>query len=391
MQLVSYVNVSNPDALQADSGFIFQKLLAEELQARGHRILLLAPAEAEALTTVPVVPVRSPLTKYHARFACDWSELSDVMREHWSGTDALLVNQPELAAPLKAMSYVEGGCEIPVVTYVHYLPLLNSPDQPTLLDPSLDDGGLGRWTLGLLRTAVESSDLCIVGSRFGRRLIESHVGRPSRISVIPPPTDARLRELASIPPRGNILRLLYNQRLYDHYGTRQLFAELDRLAGEGVPFEVVVTAPTQWRSSARRALAQDADLLLDALGTRPYVRITTAFDRAKYRELVSEVHAGLAPCRKAPLWSMAMVDVLTAGRPVYAPREGGYAEAMDVCADGLWDSPDELRSLIRQAAELLPKPSPDLGDAALDRWSVSTIAQRFESALASIGVGRTNR
>ncbi len=387
MQVVSYLNVSNPDALQADSGFIFQRLLLEELQARGHRVLLLAPAEAAALTTVPVLSITSPPTKYHARFTCDWSELHNVMCEHWADTDVLLVNQPELAATLKAMSYVEGKREIPVATYVHYLPLMNSPDQPAVLDPSLDDGGLGRWALGLLRTAVESSDVCIVGSEFGRNLIQAHVGRARRIEIIPPPADSRLSDLASTPAPGHILRLLYNQRLYDHYGTRHLFAELDRLADDGVRFEVVVTAPTQWRSSPRRALAPDADLLLDALGKRPYVRIARALDRGMYRELVSGVHVGLAPCRRAPLWSMAMVDLLTAGRPVFAPRAGGYTEVLDVCADGLWDGPDELRCLIRSAAERLPEPRLTLADAALDLWSASTIAQRFEAVLGSIGAG----
>ncbi|HKC84095.1 MAG TPA: hypothetical protein VKD46_08860, partial [bacterium] len=152
-------------------------------------------------------------------------------------------------------------------------------------------------------------------------------------------------------------------------------------------FEVVVTAPTQWRSSPRRALAPDADLLLDALGKRPYVRIARALDRGMYRELVSGVHVGLAPCRRAPLWSMAMVDLLTAGRPVFAPRAGGYTEVLDVCADGLWDGPDELRCLIRSAAERLPEPRLTLADAALDLWSASTIAQRFEAVLGSIGAG----
>lgn len=389
MHLVSYLNVSNPDALPADSGFAFQRLLLEELQERGHRVLLLAPAEAASLTTVPVRPVRSPLTKYHARFAFDWSGLDEVMRHRWADVDVLLVNQPELAAPLKAVAYVDSGRDIPVVTYVHYLPLLNSPHEATLVDPSLDDGGLGRWALALLRASVENSDLCIVGSKFGRHLIETHVGRPGQIDVIPPPTDARLRSVVSTPPASETLRLLYNQRLYDHYGTQHLFAELDGLADEGVRFEVVVTAPTQWRSSARRTLAPDADILLDSLLKRPYVRIATALDRAAYYEVVAGVHAGLAPFRKAPLWSMAMVDVLTAGRAVFAPREGGFAEVMEVCAGGLWDSLDELRSLIRRAAVDPPQPCPELADAALDRWSAPAIARRFEAAFASIGVGRT--
>lgn len=387
MKIVSYLNVSNPDALQADSGFIFQKLLLEELKARGHRVLLVAPAEAAALTTVTVLPMAPPATKYHARFACDWEALNAVMQEHWADTDALLVNQPELAATLKAMSYVEGNREIPTATYVHYLPLLNSPEQPAIVDPSLDDGGLGQWSLGLLRTAVERSDVCIVGSEFGRRLIQAHVGRAKRIEVIPPPTDSTLRDLAESRPPGDILRLLYNQRLYDHYGTMQLFSELDRLSDEGVPFEVVVTAPTQWRSAPRRALAPDADLLQQALRERPYVRITSALDRGAYRDIMSGIHVGLAPFRQAPLWSMAMVDVLTAGRLVFAPRTGGYAEVMGVCSAGLWDSPDELRRLVKGAAENPPEPRQKLADAAVQLWSASEIARRFESTFTSIGAG----
>jgi len=384
LNLVSYLNVSNPDALLADSGFVFQRLLLEELQARGHEVLLLAPAEASSLTTVPVVPVRPPLTKYHARFALDWSELDEAMRDRWIDVDMLLANQPELAAPLKASAYVGSGRDIPVATYVHYVPLLNSPREPAVVDPSLDDGGLGRWALAMLRASVESSDVCLVGSHFGRRLIEAHVGRPRRIEVIPPPTDARLRDAAATPPAGEVLRLLYNQRLYDHYGTSRLFAELDALAAEGVPFEVVVTAPTQWRSPARRTLAPDADLLLDAVGARPYVQVETALDRSDYYRVVTGVHAGLAPLRAAPLWSMAMVDVLTAGRPVFAPAEGGFAEVMDLCTGGLWDSPDDLRCLIRRAATRPPQPCAELADAAVSRWSAPAIAERFEAIVASV-------
>jgi hypothetical protein len=386
MKLVSFLNVSNPDALQADSGFVFQKLLLEELTSRGHRALLVAPAEAAKLTTVPVVPVAAPKTKYHARFGCDWPSVSSAMREHWAGTDALLVNQPETAATIKAMSVIEGKIDVPLLSYIHYLPLVNAPAEQARLDPSLADGGLGAWILGLVRAAVESSDACIVGSEFGRRLIEAHVGAARRLEVIPPPADALLARGRSVPPPGDTLRLLFNHRLYRHYGTAEVFAALDRVHSDGGDFEVVVTAPTQWRSSHRRILAPDAHTLLAALSARPYVRVESALDRADYRAVVTGVHAGLAPAREAPLWSMAIADLLTAGRPVYAPRAGGFSEVMTFCAEGLWDRPEELMELIHGAAVAPPQPQTALSDAALDLWSVAEIAGRFEELLRSLDV-----
>ena len=384
MQIVSFLNVSNPDALEADSGFVFQKLLLEELATRGHRVLLIAPREASALTSVTVLPTPRPATKYHARFGMDWRMVDEITREYWARTDVLLVNQPELASGLKAMSYVAAKRRIPLVSYVHYLPLMSAPDEPLAIDPSLDDGDLGRWSLGLLRTAVECSDVCIVGSAFARRLVSAQVGKPRRIEVIPPPCEPELGQLAEMRPPGQRLRLLYNHRLYDHYGTRQLFSELDRLIDEGVRFEVIVTAPTQWRSPARCELAPDADLLLGALRQKPYVRVATAADRASYHDVLSKAHAGLAPWRQAPLWSMAVVDMLAAGRPVFAPRTGAYSEILASNPDYLWENSTELRGLIRGAAEAPVEPSPARARASLEFWSTSEIARRFEAVFVSL-------
>lgn len=384
MQIISFLNVSNPDALEADSGFVFQKLLLEELAMRGHRVLLIAPPEASSLTSVAVLPTPLPATKYHARFGMDWRAVDEITRDYWVHTDVLLVNQPELAPGLKAMSYVAARRRIPVVSYVHYLPLMSAPDEPPMIDPSLDDGDLGRWSLGLLRTAVECSDACIVGSDFARRLVSAQVGQPRRIEVIPPPCEPEIGELVGRRTLGETLRLLYNQRLYDHYGTHQLFSELDRLVEEGVRFEVIVTAPTQWRSQARCDLAPDADLLLGALRQKPYIRIATAADRASYHDVLSNAHAGLAPWRRAPLWSMAVVDILAAGRPVFAPRTGAYPEILASDPGCLWENPAELRHLIRRAAEAPVEPSRARARATIESWSASEIARRFEAVFVSL-------
>ena len=57
MKIVSYLNVSNPNNLLADSGFVLQKLLLETLSDFGHEIILIAPKEAQNLTKVKVIPI----------------------------------------------------------------------------------------------------------------------------------------------------------------------------------------------------------------------------------------------------------------------------------------------------------------------------------------------
>ena len=257
MNIVSYLNVSNQDQLAADSGFIFQKLLLEELRARGHKVALIAPESASGLIDAEVIPFRSPATKYHARFEFQWAELCSSMTTVWRECDVLLVNQPELAGSLKALSFLKSKRNIPVVSYFHYLPLLNEEgDEHAMLDPSLNDGGLGPWVLSAIRAAVECSDACIVGSEFGRGLLHRFVGTARTLSVIPPPVESHLQRLATTATNGTHLRLLYNHRLYNHYGTARVFDYLDRAFNHNGDFEIIVTAPTLSATTVRISAAR---------------------------------------------------------------------------------------------------------------------------------------
>jgi glycosyltransferase involved in cell wall biosynthesis len=283
------------------------------------------------------------------------------------------------------MSTVLSGRRVPIASYIHYLPLDGEGPDGVVLDASLDDGGLGRWVIGAIRTAVESSQTTMIGSAFGAGLLQRWIGQPRLLTIIPPPVEPSLEQLAGVRPAPGPLRLLYNHRLYAHYGTERLFAWIDRAYERaGARLEVWVSDPTRSRSDTRRQLDAASERTRARIEERPYVRLTAATTREQYHQLLGATHACLAPLRNAALWSMSLCDALAAGRPVLAPRRGAYDEILELASSDPYDGPEELVARILDWVERPPEPQAELAARMQRCLGPGAIAERFANALESI-------
>lgn len=161
VRVLYLLNISNPDRLAADSGWIFADLFVPALADAGIEVTLAAPA--------PVRDARCgfertavPGTKYRARFAADLDQLTALIRR--SRPEVVVANQIE-AAPAVRTALLEAGSGALLAGYCHYLPFSVGDGGRLLVDPSLDDAGLGRPVLLAFAAGLAVCDRVLVHSR----------------------------------------------------------------------------------------------------------------------------------------------------------------------------------------------------------------------------------
>ncbi|ROP65181.1 glycosyltransferase [Curtobacterium sp. ZW137] len=332
--LLSYLNVSNASNLQADSGFVFQESLLAELRELGWDTVLVGPPGIGAVSASRTIEIPVPQSKYGVRYGMPWDTLDAELAALPSPPDALLVNQPELAVPLLALVSRAAGHRVPMGVYFHYVPVQAASDGVVTFDPSLDDDGLAAsiWTRQV--EAACFADVAMIGSTYGRDLFLAATTEPwrlaDRFAIVPPPRtagDEHHTDPAVPADPDEPVTLLYNHRLYAHYGTAELTDRLEALAARRPgAFRVVVTNPTGERSAERRRLDPSIDRALDRLRTLPFVEVVTAADRATYERVLARTDIALGPLRENALWNMAIVDAMAHGAPVVAYDRGAFPE-----------------------------------------------------------------
>nr|WSZ99455.1 glycosyltransferase family 1 protein [Streptomyces sp. NBC_00857] len=345
MRVLYLLNISNPDRLAADSGWIFADLLAPALADAGVEMTVAAPAPAgDTRTGFHRAPV--PGTKYRARFSNDVGELVSMIRA--SEPDVVVANQIEEASAVRA-ALLEAGSPALLAGYCHYLPFTLTDDngdgqggdvgERVLVDPALDDAGLGRSVLLAFAAGLSACDRVMVHSTVAATMVTTAaarvgVGLAGRLRVVPPPRDGRLvRDPATTVPAdggsGSQALGVYNHRLYAHYGTAR-FVELAReLTASGV-VRVRVMDLFGDRRAERRGLDDSPERMRDQLAALPHVQVVSdRGDRVRYRQLLAGARFGIAPFRAGCPWSMSVVDCQGMGLPVIAPRTGWFAEHID--------------------------------------------------------------
>ena len=324
LRFLSLLNVSNPDRMTADSGYIFSGLLATALLDKGHEYVSLSP--------VPLPDIRaghrymsSPSTKYRARYDFPYEDVLAHLRDE--APDVVLVNQVELAPKVRAIVQ-ELRLDAKVVVYCHYLPFFLEGEK-LLVDPSLDDHGLGMPIAISFVAGLAAADQVFVHSETARsyvvKLCSLFGYEPTRqISLLPPPLDPELL-LPKIAEEKRS-RIIYNHRLYEHYGTHR-FVELARALDESVDAEIVVLDPAALSSSARRKLDPSPMQFADELGQIPSVTVLKGVDtREKYGALLRSCDLAIAPFRENCTWSMSCIDCESISIPVVAPRMAWFDE-----------------------------------------------------------------
>ncbi|MFE4023634.1 hypothetical protein ACFXPZ_40635 [Streptomyces sp. NPDC059101] len=193
MRVLYLLNISNPDRLSADSGWIFADLLAPALADAGAVVTVAAPAAAGD-ARCGFHQTKVPGTKYRARFSADIDELVALIRAE--KPDAVVANQIE-EAPAIRTALLEAGSDALLAGYCHYLPFSFSGGGQLLLDPSLNDVGLGRPVLLAFAAGLAACDRVMVHSSTAASWVSAVAARTTvdlgdRLRVVPAPRDERL-------------------------------------------------------------------------------------------------------------------------------------------------------------------------------------------------------
>jgi hypothetical protein len=160
MRVLYLLNISNPQRLAADSGFTFADLLTPALTDAGAEVTVAAPAPVGD-ARVRFEPTLSPATKYRARLDAGMDALVDLLRR--SRPEVVIANQIEAAPAIRA-ALLEARVDARIAGYCHYLPFSFTDDATLQLDPSLNDGGLGRSALLAFAAGLAACDRVLVHS-----------------------------------------------------------------------------------------------------------------------------------------------------------------------------------------------------------------------------------
>lgn len=332
MRVLYLLNISNPDRLSADSGWIFADLLAPALANAGAEVTVAAPAAAGD-TRCGFHQTRVPGTKYRARFSSDIDELVALIRAE--RPNVVVANQIE-EAPAIRTALLEAGSGALLAGYCHYLPFSFTGGGQLVIDPSLDDAGLGRPVMLAFAAGLAACDRVMVHSATSASWVSAAADRMTvdlgqRLRVVPAPRDERLvRDPATTPPVSGADAVgVYNHRLYAHYGTEQ-FVELARDLAVSGTVRLQVMDLFGKRRAERTGLDDSPEKMRDQLAALPHVQIVSdRGDRVRYKNLLAGARFGIAPFRPGCPWSMSVIDCQGMGLPVISPRLGWLAEHID--------------------------------------------------------------
>ncbi|WP_030460314.1 vegetative cell wall protein [Kitasatospora sp. NRRL B-11411] len=376
------LNISNPDRLSADSGWVVADTLLPALVDAGASTVFAAPAPVTD-ARVGFEPTPVPGTKYRARFDGDTAALTGLLQR--VRPDVVVANQVE-SAPLVRAAMLEAGNGAVLAGYCHYLPFSFARTE-LLLDPSLDDGGLGHPVLLTFLAGVAALDRVLVHSQTAARWLTDAAERAGleigeRLRIVPPPRDpALVREDTPDPPQGGTATAVYNHRLYAHYGTQEFLRLAVELASPALRLTVMDLLGN--RRPGRTALDDSPERFRNALAGLPGVEVVSdGGDRARYREVLAAAHFGIAPYRPSCPWSLSVVDCQGMGLPVISPRMGWMAE--HIHPDLLFDTPAEAA---KTTARLIGDPAfyaehSAFAKASTEAMAPAVIAARYLEALA---------
>ncbi|MFC9225219.1 glycosyltransferase [Streptomyces hygroscopicus] len=333
MRVLYLLNISNPDRLSADSGWIFADLLAPALADAGAEVTVAAPAPAGD-ARCGFHRTKMPGTKYRARFSADIDELVALIRAE--KPDVVVANQIE-EAPAIRTALLEAGSGALLAGYCHYLPFSLTDGGQLQLDPSLNDARLGRPVLLAFAAGLAACDRVMVHSSTAASWVSAAAARMTvdlgdRLCVVPAPRDERLvRDPATVrhpSGTGGVIGV-YNHRLYAHYGTEQ-FVDLARdLVASGTVRLRVMDLFGQ-RRAERKGLDDSPEKMRGQLAALPHVQVVSdRGDRVRYKNLLAGARFGIAPFRPGCPWSMSVIDCQGMGLPVISPRLGWLAEHVD--------------------------------------------------------------
>ncbi|MBV9143194.1 MAG: glycosyltransferase [Pseudonocardiales bacterium] len=381
--LLYLLNVSNPDRLSADSGWIFANVLLPALADQGAEISIACPAVLPD-PRIRSLPTAVPGTKYRARFGLDMDEAAHLVQA--SRPAVVFTNQMENAPALRAVMLETGSAGM-LAGYCHYVPFHLDTAGKIVHDPSLDDGDLGMSVILQFFSGVLACDRALVHSQTSHDWITGAAAQLNlelgdRLRIVMPARDPRVVRRGETRPPGGDPVAVYNHRLYAHYGTSR-FVDLARRLTVATSARVRVLDVFGTRRAGRTRLDPSPERYRRVLSELDGVEVLSdGGDRRTYREVLAGAHVAFAPFRPGCSWSMSVIDCQAMGVPVIAPRMGWLAEAVD--EQLLFDHEDQAVEL---AQRLISDPVFWIRHSAAARrftevLTPASAAARFVEALA---------
>jgi glycosyltransferase involved in cell wall biosynthesis len=325
MHILSVMNVTNRESISTDSGYVFYDLLAPHL-SKDHDFTMVGPA---ALSDENSNHIFMDLgrNKYEARFSFQWDKMSQTLIEQQP--DVLIVNQIELLPNYKALCMAINIDPV-IVGYSHYVPYGFFPDGDLIVDPSLNKGGIASAIKNNYLSGIQTADQVFIHSETGVNFISTACKvhaldiAPDKIKIVPPPFDPMMIEEPKLQNKRD--KVVYNHRLYGHYGTGS-FVDLSKRINNETDLKVEVFDTLGQRSPERVKLDNSVEILRGQLEEIDCVDvINDGGDRGQYKKNLSGALCSIAPNKPTAVWAMSCIDSMGMGVPVVAPNTAWFAE-----------------------------------------------------------------
>lgn len=386
MKILTFVNISNIDDIESDSGYIFNYLLAQEFSKK-HKYKVVLPELLKKKTTTKfdadsIYYAKIGVTKYQARYSFDWDNICEIIR-HYS-PDIIFLNQCELASAMKSLLLTISMKKIKVVTYCHY-PALHYSDNDVILDYSLNDAGLCENILMNILSSINVSDAFITQSDFSKTMILKFADKYNyylnkSIDIVCPPFDPFLLNREIDLERKKSKKILYNHRLYASYGTEKFLNFVSN--HPNLMFSVSDPMPNRNKNNIRKKFNNTPLQYKEKLSTLKNVEIFNGGEnRHLYKKILEDSYIAIAPYREACVWSMSVIDCFCLGIPVVAPNFAAYKEF--IWSDLLYNDDKQFNDLVIKLLnnKTFYKKAVETSYAFLDNITPSKIANKILKCL----------
>lgn len=329
MKILSILNVSNRENLGSDSGVIFHSIFFPECIKRGHEVVVAAPfgVNIRGINCIHHEPGKN---KYDVRFRFEWDSIKHLIET--TKPDIIFCHQIEQCSNIRALLVTLGLTDkVMLITYYHYIPILETQGKEIIWDSSLDHDGLAEVIFLRVLSALKTVDFFFVTSQYSRNLLENIACRynfsyrKEKVIVMPPPVDPFFKNNNPVQFNRDRKVVLYSSRLYPQYGTDFLIDLLDHYRKSAVKF--VITDFFSNKSNERKRLDQKTEEYRNFLSSHENVVVRTDGDnRVTYRDIITQASLVLGPYRKNANWSMSMLDAFMLGVPGISPNLASFPE-----------------------------------------------------------------
>lgn len=340
MRILTFLNVSNRSRMQADSGYIFYNLLSPYFTKNNS--FYFASPEPLADSKCIHISKEFGFNKYEVRFSFDWSKVMEIISS--IRPDVLIVNQIEQVPHYKAIVQAL-GIKVLIASYAHYIPYLFT-NEGFQYDESLNNGGIGFSICMSFLSGLEMSDLVFTHSHTSKEYLKKLYDKfhipffDEKFIINPPPYDPFLLDNNTQCDK----RIIYNHRLYKHYGTDFLFRLAENIISK-YQVEIDVFDVLGERTEIQKRMDSSVDTARDTLSKMKNVKlINDTYNRRRYFECLKGSLFSIAPYRQNCIWAMSCIDSLGMGVPVIAPDIAWFSEYIP--RDLRYSSVDEAMSII---------------------------------------------